>query len=96
MKTVEFCYWLQGLFELQPEVLKKGLSPEQTLMVQRHLALVFQHEIDPLYSSDDAAKAARQALHDGKATFNPKPRSKKSPRMDGGPGGYIPPPVYTC
>lgn len=46
MKSVEFCYWLQGLFELgKPE----SLNAEQTDLVKRHLAMVFHHEIDPSY-----------------------------------------------
>lgn len=46
MKSVEFCYWLQGLFELgKPE----SLSVEQTQLVKKHLAMVFKHEIDPSY-----------------------------------------------
>ena len=49
MKSVEFCYWLQGFFELQKPV---SLSPEQTGLIERHLAMVFKHEIDPLYPKD--------------------------------------------
>lgn len=46
MKAVEFCYWLQGLFELgAPEV----LTAEQTDLVKRHLNMVFIHDIDPKY-----------------------------------------------
>lgn len=38
MKPQEFCYWLQGYFEVQnPEALTK----EQTQMVKDHLKLVF-------------------------------------------------------
>lgn len=66
MKTTEFCYWLQGLFELQPDVADKGLTPAQTVMVQRHLALVFKHDIDPSYSPDPAKQAEMHAIHDGK------------------------------
>jgi hypothetical protein len=49
MKSVEFCYWLQGLFELAEP---KSLTEAQTRMVKNHLALVFKHEIDPSYGSD--------------------------------------------
>lgn len=46
MKSVEFCYWLQGMFELsKPE----SLTPAQTELIKRHLAMVFKHEIDPSY-----------------------------------------------
>ena len=38
MTERDFCYWLQGLFEVaKPEALTK----EQTAMVREHLALVF-------------------------------------------------------
>lgn len=50
MKSVEFCYWLQGFFELTDP---KGISEEQTAMIQKHLALVFKHEIDPSYSNKE-------------------------------------------
>lgn len=46
MKSVEFCYWLQGLFELGKPV---ALTEEQTAMVKAHLDMVFIHEIDPSY-----------------------------------------------
>lgn len=46
MKAVEFCYWLQGLFELgKPE----AMTAEQTAAVKAHLDMVFIHEIDPSY-----------------------------------------------
>lgn len=46
MKSVEFCYWLQGMFELSnPD----KLDQEQTDLIKRHLAMVFKHEIDPSY-----------------------------------------------
>lgn len=44
MTSRDFCFWLQGFFELTGEV---GMSKEQTETVQRHLSLVFTHEIDP-------------------------------------------------
>ena len=44
MKATEFCYWLQGMFELANP---QELSPEQTKMIRQHLAMVFVHDIDP-------------------------------------------------
>lgn len=53
MKATEFCYWLQGYFELMNEAhvgnRNNTLSPDQVASIQRHLALVFKHEIDPSY-----------------------------------------------
>lgn len=49
MTSRDFCYWLQGYFEIS-----KGeeLNKSQVQMVKRHLALVFKHEIDPSYGGD--------------------------------------------
>lgn len=61
MKSVEFCYWLQGLFELgNPQT----LNAEQTDLVKRHLAMVFHHEIDPSYGKSQA-QSALNLLHGG-------------------------------
>lgn len=44
MTSRDFCYWLQGFFEMaNPQELTK----EKTDNVKRHLAMVFVHEIDP-------------------------------------------------
>lgn len=48
MKAVEFCYWLQGFFELQGED-ALDMTPKQVAQIRAHLALVFKHEIDPSY-----------------------------------------------
>lgn len=47
MKTTEFCYWLQGYFELNEDIGAEGLSKKQVDLIQKHLALVFAHDIDP-------------------------------------------------
>lgn len=60
MKSVEFCYWLQGLFEVgEPE----ALNAKQTDLIKRHLAMVFVHEIDASYPADEKAKL--DAAHNG-------------------------------
>lgn len=54
MQSRDFCYWLQGFFEVQsstfnesnkPEV--TGLTASQVSMIRNHLNMVFVHEIDP-------------------------------------------------
>ncbi len=46
MKATEFCYWLQGMFELaRPE----ELNAETTATIKKHLDMVFIHDIDPSY-----------------------------------------------
>jgi hypothetical protein len=54
MTSRDFCYWLQGFFELHNAGPKPGepydakaLHGYQIEMIEKHLALVFKHEIDP-------------------------------------------------
>lgn len=58
MKSVEFCYWLQGLFELGKPA---ALTEEQTALVKQHLDMVFIHEIDPSYP--ETQKGALDKAH---------------------------------
>lgn len=46
MRSRDFAYWLQGLFELSGDSLK-SLDERQTTLIKQHLQLVFKHEIDP-------------------------------------------------
>ncbi len=46
MKSTEFCYWLQGVFEVGNPT---TLDERQTDLIKRHLNMVFIHEIDPSY-----------------------------------------------
>lgn len=41
MESNEFIYWLQGALEMNPEMLEKGMSPQQVKTIQDHLDLVF-------------------------------------------------------
>lgn len=66
MKTENFCYWLQGFFELNNAGFQ-GLTEKQVGVIKNHLALVFKHEID---SPDPTGEL--QAIHDG----NPSPPEK--------------------
>jgi hypothetical protein len=49
MTSRDFCFWLQGYLEINAEDASptKGLGPSQVECIQKHLALVFKHEIDP-------------------------------------------------
>lgn len=40
MTSEQFCFWLQGLFELCPDL--KKLSPAQVQMIREHLDYVFK------------------------------------------------------
>ena len=64
MTSRDFCYWLQGYFEVANDH-KEGLTKKQAEQIRNHLALVFKHEIDGLYG-DAAHQAQLQAIHDGK------------------------------
>lgn len=44
MQSRDFCYWLQGFFEIGEPVM---LGLEQIENIKKHLNLVFVHEIDP-------------------------------------------------
>jgi len=65
MKASEFCYWLQGYFEISD---KSALTIDQGEMVKRHLGLVFKHELDAPDPTGDL-----QAIHDGKPPIKPNP-----------------------
>lgn len=53
MTSRDFCYWLQGYFEVKEGETTvptdKFLTHQQVVMIRNHLAMVFKHEIDPSY-----------------------------------------------
>jgi hypothetical protein len=72
MKSRDFCFWLQGFFELHEAGPKRGepyddnaLNGHQVEMISRHLALVFKHEIDPA-AGDAVHQGELNAIHVGK------------------------------
>jgi hypothetical protein len=48
MTSRDFCYWLQGFFEVSGA---KEISPTQTQIIRNHLNMVFVHEIDPSHGT---------------------------------------------
>lgn len=60
MTSRDFCYWLQGYFELGSHD-RNYLGPEQVECIRKHLALVFTHEIDPSQSKP-ATKTVLMAI----------------------------------
>lgn len=72
MTSVQFCYWLQGFFELRKAGLAQpcSFSMDQTECIERHLSLVFKHEIDASQGSAEH-QAELQAIHDGKQAIAP-------------------------
>lgn len=66
MRSRDFCYWLQGFFEIasKRERTMPALTTEQVECVQAHLALVFKHEIDPSIDGGDPVKKGQlDSLH---------------------------------
>ena len=61
MKSRDFCYWLQGLFELAEPT---TLDDRQVQVIRNHLNMVFYHEIDPSYGGEEVQKTLND-LHLG-------------------------------
>jgi hypothetical protein len=61
MTSRDFCYWLQGYFEVAKP---KTVNAEEIAMIQRHLSLVFVHEIDPSFG-DQKAQGVLNQIHQG-------------------------------
>jgi len=49
MTSRDFCYWLQGFFELEGPY---QIEHEAVELIQKHLNMVFEHEIDPSFGED--------------------------------------------
>jgi hypothetical protein len=60
MTSRDFCFWLQGCFEITDA---KALNEWQLEVVKRHLALVFKHEIDPSMTPVKVKQDALDAIH---------------------------------
>lgn len=63
MESTNFCYWLQGFFELSDV---RTLTEKQVQTIKNHLNLVFIHEIDPKMDEKMGTDPQfSQAVHDG-------------------------------
>lgn len=104
MKATEFCYWLQGMFEINPPT--NGLTQEQVKIIMAHLNMVFYHEIDKSYPDDEQKKL--NELHNTDKTKNQitneemtkklqeyADKLKKDSEKYPYPFPYQKPPVYT-
>lgn len=59
MTSRDFCFWLQGVFEMgQP----KAFDEVRTELIRKHLALVFKHDIDPSMGTPEH-QAELNAIH---------------------------------
>lgn len=68
MTSRDFCFWLQGYFEIhgnrpvQEPDQTYNLNESQIEMIKKHLSLVFKHEIDPSMG-DKTVQDALNSLH---------------------------------
>jgi hypothetical protein len=70
MTSRDFCYWLQGYFELQSNQQRvSSMSLEQVEIIKKHLAMVFKHEIDPSHGTPEHQKEL-QEIHDALVKTN--------------------------
>ena len=53
MNSIDFCFWLQGYFEISET---DELTAKQVKIIKNHLSLAFAHEIDPLREKETTAK----------------------------------------
>lgn len=57
MKATEFCYWLQGYLEITFTRKKHlTLTTEQVKVIQKHLNMIFLHDIDKQYPLEEQEK----------------------------------------
>lgn len=63
MTSRDFCYWLQGYFEIHDNAENIGLNARQASVIKAHLSMAFKHEIDPSMGSPEH-QAELQKIHD--------------------------------
>lgn len=68
MNSRDFCFWLQGFFELSRVGDDSAINYAQKELIERHLSLVFKHEIDP---SIDGGNQDRKDELDGAHAGDP-------------------------
>jgi hypothetical protein len=69
MNPVEFCYFLQGYFELNND--SEGLSKEQTSIIKKQLDEVFTHEADN-FKNKGELKLDLDKIKPNTGVFKPK------------------------
>jgi hypothetical protein len=70
MQSRDFCYWLQGFFEINSagrdlSEHSSGLTASQVSMIKNHLNMVFVHEIDPSLGGPQKQQTLNQAHQGG-------------------------------
>jgi preprotein translocase subunit SecA len=66
MHSREFAYWLMGFFEISKENpnFNGELNSAQVKMIEKHLSLVFVHEIDNSYGNKEHTDKLNE-IHSG-------------------------------
>lgn len=68
MNAQDFCFWLQGFFEVRGE--PGALSAAQVEVIQNHLNLVFKHDIDPKKNQETSTPVSKlNQAHGGHSTL---------------------------
>jgi hypothetical protein len=75
MKATEFCYWMQGFFELSAT---KTLNEDQVESLRKHLDMVFIHDIDPSYPQKQ--QGALDLAHSGPNHLFPTSNDPNKPK----------------
>ncbi len=85
MTSRDFCFWLQGFLEIQAASNDRPFAPGeqepgpitltagQLRCVQRHLELVFKHEIDPSAGPQKVQDALNKIHHPGNGGLHEPP-----------------------
>lgn len=74
MTSRDFCFWLQGYFELAlPHV--NVINQEQIDIIKKHLNLVFVHEIDPSHGNKEHQEKLNN-IHNTTPTVTTEPGVK--------------------
>ena len=66
MTSRDFCFWLQGYFEINTP---DSICEKQTEIIKKHLNLVFKHEIDPSMGPSEHQDALNNIHSGGKDTL---------------------------
>jgi hypothetical protein len=88
MQSRDFCFWLQGFFELGDAT--GAITTEQTTTIKRHLDLVFAHEIAPCLRERPAP-----SVPEPKVPTRPAPTPTRETTPDPEPC-VLPPPTPRC
>lgn len=69
MNSRDFCYWLQGFFEINGKM-EVPLDYTQVETIRNHLNMVFVHEIDPSFGGKEEQEKLN-AIHNKTENYSP-------------------------